>query len=142
MNQRFIGGAGITNIQADRNVSSSYGELNAPILRPSESRSGLNLLSLVVAGRYDSYSDAGSSVVPKIGMLYKPSAELEFKANWSKSFRAPDLFEEYQAQPASLGVSADPSSPSGTSIILSRAGGNRELHPETSTDMTLSATYV
>ncbi len=141
MDQHFVSGASVTNISANREVTSAYGELNVPIVMRSNMRVGLNALSLIVAGRHDDYSDLGSSTTPKIGLAYKPVEGFQAKGSWSKSFRAPALFQEFQAQSANLGLVADSLSPSGRSVVLSRAGGNKGLQPEKSTTTTLNTTY-
>jgi outer membrane receptor protein involved in Fe transport len=126
---------------ADRNVRSLYAELNAPLVASGE-RTGLHSLSLSLAGRYDRYSDFGSSTIPKVGLVYQPIEDLELKASWGKSFRASSLLQLFLPQTANLLDSPDPQSPTGSAIVLTRGGGNPELRPENSRMRTLSAAYA
>ena len=50
-------------------------------------------LEAQLALRYDDYSDYGSSTTPKVGLKFKATPELLFRANWGKGFRAPTLPE-------------------------------------------------
>jgi iron complex outermembrane receptor protein len=50
-------------------------------------------MEMQLALRSDSYSDFGSALTPKVGMKYRPTGELLFRANWGRGFRAPTLPE-------------------------------------------------
>lgn len=45
--------------------------------------------------RHDDYSDFGSSTNPRLGIIYKPSSKLHFKALYGQAFRAPTFNELY-----------------------------------------------
>jgi iron complex outermembrane receptor protein len=77
-------GQGITATEGSRNSYAGFAEVNLPITRQLEAN---------VAGRYDHYSDYGSSSVPKVGLKFKPVDALLLRANWGKGFRAPTLPE-------------------------------------------------
>jgi len=77
-------GQGITATEGSRNSYAGFAEVNLPITRQIEAN---------VAGRYDHYSDYGSSAVPKVGLKIKPADSLLLRANWGKGFRAPTLPE-------------------------------------------------
>lgn len=77
-------GQGITATDAKRDNYAFYGELSLPITRIIEAQ---------IAGRYDHYSDYGSSTTPKVGVKVKPTNSLLLRANWGKGFRAPTLPE-------------------------------------------------
>lgn len=129
----------ITDINARRHVTSAYSEINIPIVPARNEGSSLPGLFLVAAGRYEKYSDSGSSTVPKLGLVYSPRSDLQLKASWGKSFRAPTLSQEYTAPVASLAYDSDPFDPSGNSFKIYLGGGNPNLEPETSTATTVSA---
>ena len=48
-------------------------------------------LEVTAAIRYDSYSDYGSDISPKLSVKYTPSDELVLRASYGKGFRAPTL---------------------------------------------------
>ncbi|MDP2529828.1 MAG: TonB-dependent receptor [Candidatus Palauibacterales bacterium] len=48
-----------------------------------------------VAGRYEHYSDFGSTVSGKLAMRYQPSRRVTLRAAISNGFRAPNLAQEY-----------------------------------------------
>ncbi|HET9579427.1 MAG TPA: TonB-dependent receptor [Usitatibacter sp.] len=77
-------GQGITSTNGSRRQYAGYAELAIPITRAIEAQ---------VAGRYDHYSDYGSSSTPKIGIKFRPTNTLLLRANWGKGFRAPTLPE-------------------------------------------------
>ncbi len=129
-------------VTADRHVDGIYGELNVPLAGFSSDRYGLESLSLLLAGRYDKYSDFGSNTIPKIGFKYTPIPSFQVKGSWGKSFRASSLLQEFLPQTANLGSSPDPSSASGSSVVLTRGGGNRGLQPEKSTAKTLNFVFT
>ena len=74
-----------------RNIQSVFGELFIPVLAHVPA---IENLSLSVAGRYDHYSDWGSTTNPKIGVDWTVVDGLKLFASSSKSFQAPDLGDE------------------------------------------------
>jgi iron complex outermembrane receptor protein len=77
-------GQGITATDGSRNSYAGFAEVSLPITRIIEAN---------VAGRYDHYSDYGSSSVPKFGLKIRPTNSLLLRANWGRGFRAPTLPE-------------------------------------------------
>jgi iron complex outermembrane recepter protein len=77
-------GQGITATDSSRDNYALYAEMSLPITRN---------LEFQVAGRYDHYSDYGSSSTPKVGMKFKVLDSLLLRANWGEGFRAPTLPE-------------------------------------------------
>ena len=71
-----------------RNITSAYTEFSVPVL------SGLPLaraVDLDIAGRYDKYSDVGSTSNPKFAINWTVVDGLKLRANYSRSFVAPPL---------------------------------------------------
>lgn len=75
------------NTHYNRNVQSAYGELYVPLIKDSF----IKLLDLNISGRFDHYSDFGSTTNPKLAMNFEPVRGIKFRANWAKSFVAPAL---------------------------------------------------
>lgn len=48
-------------------------------------------LALTWGGRYDHYSDVGSSFTPRIAMVYSPTEKTKFKWMYGEAFRAPAI---------------------------------------------------
>jgi len=139
-------GTPVGQSKGNRRVQAAYAEVRVPLATPSQNFSVLHALELNVAGRYESYSDAGFSetAVPKVGLRWQPFDEqVTFRASWGEGYRAPSLAELYQPQTTSIVFNlADPlraglpgSNPNDTNTGQRQlvSGGNPNLKPETST---------
>ncbi len=132
--------------EGTRNVTALYTELNVPITKQ---------LDVTLAGRFDKYSDFGSTTNPKIGIRFQPSKELLLRASYSTGFRAPSLYD-LNATPAytNTGTVNDPvNCPGGTPLpgkakvlycgvqFQRLTGGNIDLQPEKSKNLTLGFVF-
>lgn len=136
--------AGPVRTVLGRNTSAAYAELSVPLLHPSAD-TGRSPLQLSLAGRYEEYSDFGSTVNPKMGVEWTPSQFLKFRATWGTSFKAPrlvDLNETTTSNSAQLTSFIDPTSPTGESPVLVRNGKNAHLNEETATIWTVGADFA
>lgn len=127
--------------QLDRQVSAVFGEIQVPVIGSENRRPGVEELHLSLAGRYEKYSDFGSTVNPKFGVSWSPTASVDVRATIGTSFRAPNLTDldehsDYAPNRASLMVVPDPQSPVGQTRILVLTGNNSDLHEETATTWT------
>jgi iron complex outermembrane receptor protein len=131
-----------SGLVATRSIDYAFAELNVPVARADPERVGLERLDLSIAGRYEHYSDFGSSTTPKFGVAYVPVGDLTLRGTWGKSFRAPDLETEFGqsdllAIPASyFGIAA---SPHAQGLYLT--GSNPLLRPETARSWTTGFDY-
>jgi iron complex outermembrane recepter protein len=131
-----------TGLVATRNIDYGFAELNVPVARADPERVGLERLDLSIAGRYEHYSDFGSSTTPKFGVAYVPVGDLTLRGTWGKSFRAPDFDTEFAGSellvfPASdFGIAASPHAQG-----LELAGANPSLQPETARSWTTGFDY-
>jgi iron complex outermembrane receptor protein len=75
-----------TDVEASRNVTSVYAELDAPITKA---------LDVDLAVRTDRYNDFGSTTNPKLSFRYKPADWVMFRGAVGTGFRAPTLNERY-----------------------------------------------
>lgn len=78
----LIFGTESVSASASRHQKAFYVEFSIPLADTFE---------LQLAGRYDDYSDFGSSTNPKIAMRWVPIEDLSLRASWSQGFRAPSL---------------------------------------------------
>ena len=121
-----------------RRVQSLYGELFVPIVGAGNASPMAHSLSLSLSGRYDHYSDFGSTTNPKVGVTWEPVEGLNLRGSYGRSFRAPGLRDlgstvgSYYAAAAlvdAFGV-RDPlrgADQVGTILLY---GGNQNLKPE------------
>jgi iron complex outermembrane recepter protein len=127
-------GTNIAELPEDRErlVHAGFFELAVPLLGPREAATA-NRLDLSLAGRYDTYSDAGGTFNPKVGFGWRPSAPVKLRGNWGTSFIAPPFFfsDPDQVGDNWVGNVVDPRSPSGYTFALQLWGPVPHLEPET-----------
>lgn len=138
---RFNGAGASTNISKRQDSYYGYAEINLPLISPDQHSALANHLSISGAARYERYPGVGRIVTPKVSAIFGPSADLDLKATWGKSFRAPTLYQQYQAvnlvlaPPAIFGRSDLP--PDATALYWE--GGNADLKPERATTWSATA---
>jgi len=139
-----------------RQVDAVYAELLLPLVDGAMEIPGVHQLKASLAGRIERYSDFGVTRNPKIGLDWSPLATVTMKTAYGTSFRAPSFYDLRQGvgtglyQPVSL---TDPTSPTGSTVVLALIGNKPGIGPEraktwtTTTEWTpaaglkLSATY-
>ena len=90
-----IGGLGNTAFTPySRNINSLFGELNVPIISDGD---GGSMLTVSGAGRYDKYSDFGSTFNPKVGVKFEPVNGFVLRGNYGTSFTAPTPVDQLGA---------------------------------------------
>lgn len=119
----------------DRTVYSAFAELVVPFFGPEYEIPGFHSLTFNISGRYDHYSDFGSTFNPKIAGTWSPFEGLSIRGSYSTAFVAPSL--NSMAKPPSVVLSSTTSTaliPSGGGSNFPMAtiqGGNPGLKPET-----------
>lgn len=78
----LIFGTESVSAQADREQYAAYVELLIPVA---------DELEFTVAGRYDHYSDFGSTTNPQLTMKWRPLDNFTMRASFGQGFRAPSL---------------------------------------------------
>ena len=76
-----------------RNAKAVFAEVYVPLVGEENRAPLVNRLDVSAAIRYDEYSDFGDTTNPQIGVLWSPSDELDVRASWGTSFRAPNMTE-------------------------------------------------
>jgi iron complex outermembrane receptor protein len=136
--QRGIYGGAQVPEDLSRNVYSAYGELYVPIFGAGNETPGLRSLILSLSGRYDHYSDFGSTTNPKVGLNWVPVEGLTLRGTYGRSFRAPGLRDvgatvgAYFFNAAAIAGSTfrDPTRGAAQVDTIFLLGGNRGLEPE------------
>ncbi|HEY8616071.1 TonB-dependent receptor [Phenylobacterium sp.] len=125
-------------VEGDRTVTAAFAEARAPLVGEANPRPGLARLELSGAVRAEWYSDFGHTLDPKVGVLWSPMADLNVRATFGQSFRAPSLSELLSATsvtPFNFAV------PGGTVLSLGLQGGSASLTPETAQSWTAGVDY-
>ncbi|MEH8021978.1 TonB-dependent receptor [Rheinheimera metallidurans] len=78
----LIFGTESVSAQAERDQYAAYVEFLVPIS---------DVLEFTVAGRYDHYSDFGSTINPQLTMQWRPLDTFTLRASFGQGFRAPSL---------------------------------------------------
>ncbi|WP_374346567.1 TonB-dependent receptor [Phenylobacterium sp.] len=116
-----------------RTVNAAFAELRAPLVGPDNAVPGVRRLEFSLAGRIESYSDAGQTTNPKVGLTWEPAEGFRLRATYGTSFRAPGLTETKALQT----ISAFPFASNGARLlVLDVDGGNPDLEPETAKSWT------
>ncbi|MEJ0036702.1 MAG: TonB-dependent receptor [Gammaproteobacteria bacterium] len=132
------------SVDVGRTVRSAFAELSVPLIgQPNDARA-VPRLELSLAGRYEEYSDFGTTANPKIGLRWVPFDALKLRGSWGTSFRAPKLADVYDSSTnaASLALLRDPLSPAGSSIVLVREGSNPDLREEVAQTWTAGVDFA
>ena len=130
--------------QRSRHARSVFGELLVPLLGAQNDIALVESLTLDIAGRYDRYSDFGSTFNPKFALKWQMPAGLALHAVYGRSFRTPTLFETIpSAQNGAYVIDVpDPLAPAGTSRVLIYLDPNPNLQPERSRSINLGLRYA
>lgn len=124
-------GQGSTAVDGSRNSTAAYTEFALPLTRALEGQAAL---------RFDNYSDFGSTVNPKLGLKFKPSAELVFRANWGRGFKAPSLPEITPSSAFFFTTITEPLT-GAASQIAGSINANPNLKPERSRSTTVGVVF-
>jgi iron complex outermembrane receptor protein len=137
MQRGSSGGVGFPE-DLKRSVQSLYGELFVPIVGESNAGPLAHSLALSLSGRYDHYSDFGSTTNPKVGITWEPVEGVNLRGSYGRSFRAPGLRDlgstvgSYYAAAALVDAfgARDPSRGAAQVNTMLLFGGNDALRPE------------
>jgi iron complex outermembrane receptor protein len=141
--RRWQNGNFFDPISRRRSIEAGFAEVRVPVTGERMDVPGLRLLEFSAAHRYENYSDAGASRVPKYGVRWRPFGdELTLRATRSEAFVAPSLFSLYG--PTTEGATA-------AGVIQTvfgvpgfarqRSGANPGLRPSTARTSSVGAVY-
>ena len=128
--KKDIVGIGGVNSNGQRWGRSGYYELSIPILGDKWSFPGARFFEMVVAQRYDEYSNFGSAAKPKLSFRYKPLDDFTLRGSYSEGFRAPSIAELFSGQTKRFqpGLVDPKAGPLVSPSVIS--GSNPNLKPE------------
>ena len=124
---------GEQDFDGSQDVYSVFGEVNIPLFD--------DRVELQGALRYEDYGGSvGSTLDPKIAVLFRADDNITFRGSYSTSFRAPTVYQQFGQQTA-LNQVSDPSRNGATSFAGTRTFGNENLSPEESTATNVGLTW-
>ncbi|WP_430415949.1 TonB-dependent receptor domain-containing protein [Parasphingorhabdus sp.] len=88
-----IGSSPSPDTSGNREVYSAYAEAFVPLVSEDMEIPLISELNLQLAGRFESFSDSGSTFVPRVAASWTPFQGLIFRGAWSRGFRAPNLVQ-------------------------------------------------
>jgi iron complex outermembrane recepter protein len=120
---------------AGRTVNALFAEAAIPIFGSSNALPGLRRLEFSLAGRYDHYSDFGSTKNPKYGLVWSPIEDISIRGSYGTSFHAPQLPDIFAIDTRATATQSTTSSnlPPGMTpgvYTVGIAGGKPGLLPE------------
>ena len=130
----------MADIRTHRNVRSVFSEVRIPLITPEAKIPGLYSFDLDASGRYEDYSDAGDSEIPKVGFVLRPIADVAIRGTYSKSFIAPNLYQT--RGPQITGFTSSINLGQGSEQANSLSGSNPNLSPSTSNNFTGGITFT
>lgn len=84
-------GSAFLHLDYDRNVKSAYAEVLVPLVSPEMEIPFARRVDVNLSGRYDKYSDFGSTTNPRVAANWEVIEGLRLRANYGKSFVAAAL---------------------------------------------------
>lgn len=125
-----------------RRVDSFYAEALIPLFGADNAVAGFQRLDVDAAVRHDSYSDAGATTNPKVGVNWSPVTGLTIRGSYGAEFRAPSLPEIYGNSNRLFVQNYQNPVAGGSNIIgVALSGANLSLKPETATTWSVGADW-
>jgi iron complex outermembrane receptor protein len=94
--------APLNRVDLSHHVRSAFGEVDVPIFGAGNALPGLQQFTISAEGRWDEYSDFGSTRNPKFGFTWKPLDSVTLRGSWGTSFNAPSLADAQKADITTL----------------------------------------
>lgn len=114
-----------------RNISYLYGELQLPLILPSENVPFAENVAISAAGRFDHYSKIGSSTNPKVGLSWLVVPGVSLRGSYSTAFKVPYLDQLSPAPQYYTRLEPNSASTTGfTDVLVNQSAHNPALQPE------------
>lgn len=129
-------GVTTSTFEAEQEVRFIYGELFLPFVAPSNAIAGIEELSVTAAIRNEHFKDVEQFAAPRIGIRYAPVAGFTLHGNWSRSFKAPTLFQRFSPYQTLLFPAAVFGAGTGNETVFVASGGNPDVRAERARSIT------
>lgn len=139
--RRVATGRAPENFSVTRRSRYAYGELFLPFVSSDMAIRGIDRLSVSAALRYEDYPGLDRLATPRVGLIYAPVSGLTLRASWSRSFKAPTLYQQYIPYQAYLLPAAAFGAGSSPRTVLFTGGGNPDVKPERAKSWTAGFEY-
>lgn len=152
----LLGSSATPDSSGERDVASAYLEFAIPVISPDMGIPLVRAFDLQAAARFESYSDVGEILKPKVAAAWTVFPWLKFRGSYSQGFRAPNLVQinenglersngrlDYIQCEADLRADRiDSFDDCGRSqSVVSERQGSGELGPETNETFSLGAVF-
>ncbi|WP_310531295.1 TonB-dependent receptor [Novosphingobium sp.] len=127
---RFVNGAASGSFDVSRRSHFAYGEINLPFVALENDLRGIDRLNLSAALRYEDYPGMAQLATPRLGLVYAPTSGLTLRGTWSRSFKAPTLYQQYVGYQTYLLPAAAFGVTPASGTVMYASGGNPDLKPE------------
>lgn len=136
--ERTLITSGVTTsaFEAEQEVRFVYAELALPFVGPANAVPGIEELTVTAAIRNEDFEDVEQFAAPRVGIRYSPVAGVIFHGNWSRSFKAPTLFQRFSPYQTLLFPAAVFGAGSGAQTVLVTSGGNPDVRAERARSVT------
>jgi outer membrane receptor protein involved in Fe transport len=98
----------VTAVAGQYSTKEIFGETLVPLISSSQAIPLIDTLEFEGRVRYVDNSLTGGFTAYTVGGRYKPVPDIEFRGNYTRSFRAPSIAELYSPQSVSVGQFPDP----------------------------------
>ena len=152
----LLGSSATPDSSGDRDVASAYLEFAVPVISPDMDIPLVERIDVQLAARFESYSDVGSILKPKVAAAWTVFPWLKLRGSYSEGFRAPNLvqinengLERSNGRLDYIRCEADIRAQRIATIddcgrsqsVVSERQGSQELGPETNNTYSLGAVF-
>ncbi|RXZ66416.1 TonB-dependent receptor domain-containing protein [Pelagerythrobacter rhizovicinus] len=152
----LLGSSATPDSSGERDVASAYLEFAIPVISPSMEIPLVRAFEVQAAARFESYSDVGEILKPKVAAAWTVFPWLKFRGSYSEGFRAPNLVQinenglersngrlDYVRCEADLraGRIASLDDCGRSQSVVSQREGSDELGPETNDSYSLGVVF-
>jgi len=122
--------------KAEQEVRFVYAELALPLVGSANAMRGIEEFEVTAAIRNEDFKDVEQFAAPRVGIRYSPTRGVTFHGNWSRSFKAPTLFQRFSPYQTLLFPAATFGAGTGAQTVLVTSGGNPDVRAERARSIT------
>lgn len=133
---RVEGGTEVIAFDEKQEARFVYAEVHLPVISATNAVPGIAELSVSAAARHEDYRELDRETTPRIGVSYAPVEGLRFRGSWSRSFKAPTLFQRFIPYQTILLPASIFEAGSAPETVFYTSGGNPKVTSERSRSWT------